>query len=101
LQRDHHPYHFVGDALFLDCYLQPKASKNEIVGLHGEAIKIRLTAPPVDGKANAALLRFLASYFAVPLSSLTLLSGQTGRHKRVRLDGPITLPEGFKSLLSI
>ncbi|HEX4975408.1 MAG TPA: DUF167 family protein [Pseudomonadales bacterium] len=90
----------MGSTLFLNCYLQPRASKNEIVGRHGEALKIRLTAPPVDGKANAALLEFLSAYFSVPLSSLTLQSGHTARIKRVKIEGLDRLPSTFETLCS-
>ncbi len=57
-----------GEDLLLECHLQPKASRDEFAGLHGDRLKIRLTAPPVDGKANAHLLAFLASVFAVSKS---------------------------------
>jgi len=58
-------YRWDGDDLILDCHLQPKASRDEFAGLHGERLKIRLTAPPVEGKANAHLLAFLAAAFGV------------------------------------
>lgn len=67
----------------LTIQVQPKASKSECVGLHGDAIKIRVAAAPVDGRANEALLAFLAKRLAVPPSTLTIQSGAGGRHKRV------------------
>ncbi|MBD5802593.1 hypothetical protein AZOA_20220 [Azoarcus sp. Aa7] len=73
--------------LVLTLHIQPGAKKTEFVGLHGEAMKIRLAAPPVDGKANAALCAFLADFCDVPKSAVTLLSGETSRAKRVRIDG--------------
>lgn len=85
-------YHWDGEDLILDCHLQPKASKDEFAGLHGERIKIRLTAPPVDGKANAQLLAFLAAAFAVSKSQVSLESGQQSRQKRVRIRQPRHLP---------
>lgn len=81
-----------GADLILECHLQPKASKDEFAGLHGERVKIRLTAPPVDGKANAQLLAFLASVFAVSKSQVSLKSGQQSRQKRVRIKQPQLLP---------
>ncbi|AEF20288.1 DUF167 family protein [Pseudomonas fulva] len=81
-----------GDALILDCHLQPKASNDAFAGLHGERLKIRLTAPPVDGKANAHLLAFLAAAFGVAKSQVSLESGQQSRQKRVRIKAPTTLP---------
>lgn len=85
-------YRWDGDALILDCHLQPKASNDAFAGLHGERLKIRLTAPPVDGKANAHLLAFLAEAFGVAKSQVSLLSGQQSRHKRGRITSPNTLP---------
>jgi len=63
--------------------VQPKASKSECVGLHGDALKIRIAAPPIDGRANDALLEFLATQLNVPPSTLAIHAGAGGRHKRV------------------
>ena len=82
-----------GEDLILDCHLQPKASKDEFAGLHGERLKIRLTAPPVEGKANAHLLAFLAGAFGVAKSQVSLESGELNRQKRVRIRTPRKLPE--------
>ncbi|MFT4173071.1 MAG: DUF167 family protein [Rhodocyclaceae bacterium] len=71
----------------LTLHVQPGAKRTEWAGLHGEAIKLRLAAPPVDGKANAALLAFMADYFGVAKSAVSLLSGETSRHKIVRVTG--------------
>ena len=81
-----------GEDLILDCHLQPKASKDEFAGLHGERLKIRLTAPPVEGKANAHLLAFLGKAFGVAKSQVTLESGELNRQKRVRIRAPQKLP---------
>ena len=67
----------------LTIQVQPKASKSECVGLHGDALKIRVAAPPIDGRANEALLAFLAERLGVPPSTLAIHSGAGGRHKRV------------------
>jgi uncharacterized protein (TIGR00251 family) len=75
------------DGVVITLHIQPGAKKTEIVGLHGAALKIRLAAPPVDGKANAALLEFLARKVGAGRTALTLISGQTSRTKRVRVDG--------------
>ncbi|MCG4452571.1 MULTISPECIES: DUF167 domain-containing protein [unclassified Pseudomonas] len=85
-------YRWDGEDLILDCHLQPKASCDEFAGLHGERLKIRLTAPPVDGKANAKLLAFLADAFAVSKSQVSLETGQQSRQKRVRIKQPRQLP---------
>jgi hypothetical protein len=81
-----------GGDLVLDCHLQPKASKDEFAGLHGERLKIRLTAPPVEGKANAHLLAFLGKAFGVAKSQVVLESGELNRQKRVRIRAPQQLP---------
>ena len=72
-------------SVILTLHIQPGARKTEVVGLHGDALKIRLAAPPVDGKANAALLGFLAKACGVSKSAVELVSGDTSRAKRVRL----------------
>jgi uncharacterized protein (TIGR00251 family) len=71
----------------LSLHIQPGAKKTEVVGQHGEALKIRLAAPPVDGKANAALCAFLAQLLKLPKKQITLVSGETARSKRIRLTG--------------
>jgi uncharacterized protein len=67
--------------------VQPRASRNEVAGTHDDAIKIRLSAPPVDGAANENLVIFLASIFAVPRRSVRILAGETSRSKVVEIDG--------------
>jgi uncharacterized protein (TIGR00251 family) len=71
----------------LRLHIQPGAKRTEVVGLHGEALKIRLAAPPVDGKANACLIGFLADQLGIAKSSVSLVSGESSRAKRVRIDG--------------
>lgn len=82
-----------GDDLILTLRIQPKASRDEVCGEHGEAIKIRITAPPVEGKANAHLIQLLAKRFKVPKSRVTLISGESSRDKVVRIASPEELPE--------
>ncbi|WAG79381.1 DUF167 domain-containing protein [Metapseudomonas furukawaii] len=86
-------YRWAGEDLILDCHLQPKASRDEFAGLHGERLKIRLTAPPVDGKANAHLMAFLAEAFGVAKSQVSLESGELNRQKRIRIQKPRILPD--------
>jgi uncharacterized protein (TIGR00251 family) len=76
-----------GDGVILTLHVQPGAKKTEIAGLHGEALKIRLAAPPVDGKANAALIAFLAVKVRLGRTAISLVSGETSRAKRVRIAG--------------
>ncbi|MBV1788387.1 YggU family protein [Marinobacterium sp. D7] len=85
-------YRWDGEALILNCHLQPKASKDEISGLHADSVKIRITAPPIEGRANAHLIKFLAKLFGVPKSDVSIISGELGRAKRVRIDHPSRLP---------
>jgi hypothetical protein len=65
----------------------PRAAKNEIQGVHGDALKVRLQAPPVEGKANQALIRFLSDALDIPRSQLSVASGETGRNKAVLITG--------------
>jgi uncharacterized protein (TIGR00251 family) len=85
-------YRWQGEDLLLVLRVQPRASRDEIVGPHGDALKVRITAPPVDGKANAHLLRYLAEAFQVAPSAVKLVSGENGRDKRVVICQPRHLP---------
>lgn len=69
--------------LIFKVFIQPRSSKNIIAGIHGDALKIKLTAPPVDGAANIMCIAYLAKCLGVPKSSLEIVSGQTSRTKRV------------------
>ena len=74
----------------LTLHIQPGAKNTEFAGLHGDALKIRLAAPPVDGKANEALVKFVAETLGLPKSAVTLKSGQTSRRKVVEIGGSDT-----------
>jgi len=67
--------------------VQPRARRNAIVGELGDALKIALTAPPVDGRANEACIEFFADLLGVPRSSVTIASGQSSRNKVIRVTG--------------
>ena len=71
----------------LTLHIQPGAKKTEFAGLHGDALKIRLAAPPVDGKANEALIKFVAETLKLPKSAVTLKSDQTSRRKVLEVIG--------------
>jgi len=88
----HDFYSWQGEKLLLHVLVQPKASKDEICGIHGDAIKIRITAPPVDGKANQYLIQFLSKNFKVPKSHIKLVSGSNSRYKRLSIESPQKLP---------
>lgn len=76
-----------GEGAVLTLHIQPGAKKTEVAGIHGDALKIRLAAPPVDGKANEALLAFVAQSLSLAKRNVVLLSGQTSRSKRVGVSG--------------
>lgn len=81
-----------GDGLVVSIHAQPGAKRTEIQGLHGDALKVRISAPPLDGRANAELQRYLAELFAVPQRSVTQISGETSRQKRFRIEGSTVEP---------
>jgi len=72
--------------------IQPKTSRNEIVGPRNGELIIRLTAPPVDGAANQALIKLLSKTFKIAKTRIQILSGETSRHKLLQLDSPSTIP---------
>ena len=82
-----------GDVLTLTLHIQPGAKRTEVAGLHGEALKIRLAAPPIEGRANEALLKFIAESFAVPLRQVELKQGGQSRHKVLAVTGSRVAPE--------
>lgn len=89
-------YTWHGEELILTLHLQPRASKDEFVGPHGDAYKVRITAPPVDGKANAHLVKFLAKAFGVPKNNVEILTGESSREKRVKIKSPNKFPVDCK-----
>ena len=85
-------FYWTADDLILNLRLQPRASRCEFAGEYGERLKIRLTAPPADGKANRQLREFLGSSFAVAPCRVSILSGESGRNKRVKIERPASIP---------
>ncbi|MBL8488627.1 MAG: YggU family protein [Rhodocyclaceae bacterium] len=81
----------------LTLHVQPGAKRTEVAGVHGEALKIRLAAPPMDGKANEALVAFLAGRLGVPRGRVVIVAGQTARAKRLRVEG--VAPEAIRRAL--
>ncbi len=73
--------------LRLSVWVQPRASRNEWAGRHGDALKVRLTAPPVDNAANTALIAFVAKSLDVPRNAVRLIGGASSRHKVLEVDG--------------
>jgi uncharacterized protein len=84
---EHSLFSSTPDGIILNLHIQPRASRNEVCGIHDNAVKLRLTSPPVDGAANRLCCEFLAKLFKVSKSSIEIVSGETSRHKRVRITG--------------
>lgn len=85
-------YRWDGDDLILNLRVQPRASRDELAGPHGTSFRVRITAPPVDGKANDHLARFIATAFGVSRGDVTLEAGNASREKRIRVHRPKCLP---------
>lgn len=85
----------------LNLYIQPKSSRDRIAGLHDGAIKMNITAPPVDGKANSRVIAFLARLLKVPKSAITITSGHQSRKKKVTISGfePDYIRQGLGAFL--
>jgi uncharacterized protein (TIGR00251 family) len=86
-----------GGCIFINIHLQPRASKNEIAGIHGDSIKLRLTSPPVDGAANLHVIEFFAKKLGVQKSKITIVSGKKSRHKTLKIEG-LTNTEAASSI---
>lgn len=80
-------YERKNDTVIVNVYVQPGAKRTEIVGFYGDALKIRLASPPIDGRANDALLNFVAQLFDVPQRQVELIRGGKSRHKSVTIKG--------------
>lgn len=84
------------DGIVLSLHIQPRAARNEVCGVQDNSLKVRLTSPPVDGAANKLCREYLADLFSVPKSAVEIVSGETARHKRVRVSGdPGRLKQAF------
>ena len=88
-----------GSDLLLDVRVQPRAAQSAIAGRHGERLRIRLQAPPVDGRANAALVEFVAAAFGVPRARVAIEHGLAGRDKRLRVRDAPPVPPGLRELV--
>lgn len=90
-------YRWQNGDLMLFCHLQPQSSRDEFAGTLaaesiGERLKIRITAPPLEGRANTHLMAFLAKQFGVPKRAVAITSGDSSRQKTVRIEQPTKLP---------
>jgi len=88
-------YVWDGANLRLTVFLQPGASRNALIGVHNQAVKVSVTSPPVAGEANKQLVQFLATLFKVKKSAVEILSGEHSRLKRVIVYKPLQFPEIF------
>lgn len=95
VERIENPY-----GIRLRIFLQPRASRDQIVGLYDSELKIAITAPPVDGAANAHLLKYLSKLFKVPKSSIVLEKGELQRHKQLFIPEPKLIPKEIETLLN-
>ncbi|WP_455199693.1 DUF167 domain-containing protein [Kaarinaea lacus] len=86
-------YYWNDETLILSISVQPGASRNTLVGIHGQHIKVRLTAPPVEGKANQSLKKQLAKWFKVPAAQVSIRTGLTSKRKIVHIKQPRCLPD--------
>ncbi len=87
-----------GESIILNIRAIPRSAVDSIQGLHGDALKVRIQAPPVEGKANAYLIKFLSKQWKIPRANIQILSGETGRNKRLLISSPTV--ELRKELLS-
>jgi len=86
-------YEWHDNDIVLRLKVQPKSSKDEVCEVMGDCLKVRITAPPIDGKANQHLIKYLAKLFKVSKSRVTLISGESHREKRFKISAPGQLPE--------
>ncbi len=88
-------YRRTGEIVTLTLHVQPGAKRSEIMGLHGTALKIRLAAPPIDGRANDALLKYISELFNVPQRQVELKHGGQSRHKVVAITASEVIPDSL------
>ena len=84
-----------GADLLIHLRISPRASRDQVAGLMGDRLRISITAPPVDGKANAHLVKFIGRQFGIAKSMVAVVSGMSSRDKTVRITEPRTLPQAF------
>lgn len=92
------PIQIQNDKITLKIVVVPKSSKDEIVGIHGGEIKITIKAPPVDGKANEYICKYLSKAFKTAKSNIEITKGQTNKHKTVVINKYSQIPEEIQQL---
>jgi uncharacterized protein (TIGR00251 family) len=88
-----------GPDLVLQVHVQPRASADALAGVMGDRLKIRLTAPPVEGRANEHLVAYLAKLFGIPRQQVVLERGESSKYKQLRIRSPQKLPENLDWIL--
>ncbi len=91
-------YQWQDKSLLLKLHVQPRAKENNVVGIHDDSLKLKIKSPPVDNKANKAIVHYLAKEFRVTKANVELISGQLNRDKKFLIKEPKVLPEWFKEL---
>ena len=89
------------ESLLIDVRIIPRASRNQVVGISNQRLKLKITAAPVDGKANEALIRYLSDLFGVAKSRIDIVRGHRGREKTVSISPPPELPEVLAELVNL
>jgi uncharacterized protein (TIGR00251 family) len=89
-------FHWREDDLLLQVRVQPRSSRDQVAGLLDDRLKIKITAPPVDGKANAHLVKYLSGQFKTPVSRIAVLSGHSTRNKQLLISRPTVVPDWLK-----
>jgi len=87
-----------GETLILQVYIQPRASRDEVIGWHEKGLKIRLKAAPVDGQANKHLIKLLAKAFKVTMQNVRLLRGESSRQKTLSIERPNIMPDWLATI---
>jgi hypothetical protein len=82
------PINFKDESFILSLYIQPKASRNQSLGIYNNAFKLKIKAPPVEGAANRECIKFLSKQLKIPKSSISIISGETGRNKKLAINKP-------------
>lgn len=88
----------LADGITFSVHVQPRASRNGICGIQGDAIKLRLTSPPVEGEANRLCVEYLAKLLKVPKSAIAIIAGEKSRHKTIRVSG--TTAQAVRELIA-
>jgi len=91
-------YQWQENDLLLKLHVQTRAKENNVSGIHGDTVKLKISAPPVDNRANQRIIDYIAKEFSVNKSDVKLISGQHHRDKRILIKQPVQLPDWFKRL---